>query len=254
MSDNIIKIYGERHTGSNYFENLLMCNLEVKILNGTVPYKVSKLYPGSELLKDFYFLLTYKYNLGWKHSMAPTIDLLERLGKRDVIFLVLTKNPYSWLLSLYRKPYHQKGSKLTTLKEFLVTPWKTVGRGRYKKKQFENPIQIWNKKNESYLKLNGTSRCLNIKYEDLLSEPEQIISHISQTFNIRKKHEIVEHLTKSYTGFSGSVNEEKEKNNSYYRDYYLNEKWQNELDEECINIINKELNMTLMEQFEYKKL
>ena len=45
-------------------------------------------------------------------------DEIVRFAGRSIRFVTLTKNPYSWLLSLYRRPYHA-GEKAETFAEFL---------------------------------------------------------------------------------------------------------------------------------------
>src|SRR3990172_11475666 len=119
MPKLIIKIYGERNTGTNYLDGLIQLNLNTELLRGVVPWYIEKLFNGSEIAKDMYFKITYRENLGWKHSLVPSPEIIAKmhLQTKNLIILTITKNPYSWLLSLYRNPYHSK-SKLTSFHEF----------------------------------------------------------------------------------------------------------------------------------------
>lgn len=185
----MLKIYGERNTNINYLSSLIELNLDIKQLPSVVPYRALKLQeslPGNEWLKDLYFYLTYRTNLGWKHSRIPPISKLlkNQILKYNLSFITLTKNPYSWLLSLYRQPYHQYYTEKPNFTTFLTTPWKTVNRENCPA-VIENPIELWNIKNNSYLTLSEF-KCLNFSSESLFINPESIIDTISNTFDIKK--------------------------------------------------------------------
>ena len=102
---NRVKIFGERNTGTNYLSKLIASNLLVKIKRGTVP-KISP-FALNEFTKDLFFFLSKKCNLGWKHSYIDyDIALLKEVEEYKTAIITLTKNPYSFLLSLYKNPYH----------------------------------------------------------------------------------------------------------------------------------------------------
>jgi len=103
-----VKIYGERNTGTSYLEALLVRNLAVDCLRGGVPRSIRRFFADSERARDWYFQATYRNNLGWKHACLPAESQLAiaRTDSTEVLLLTLTKNPYAWLLSFYRKPYH----------------------------------------------------------------------------------------------------------------------------------------------------
>lgn len=244
MTKPKIKIYGERNTGTNYLQGLIQLNLNAELLRGVVPWYVERFFNGKETAKDIYFKLTYHKNLGWKHSLVPSPEIIEKmhLHTNNLIILTITKNPYSWLLSLYHNPYHSK-SKITSFKEFLTTPWKTVGRENFAG-EFENPIVMWNKKNASYLRLENNIPCRNLRYEDLLADPESIIEKLSKEFSISKKLDGFKNVEESTKKTDG-------KDFAFYQDYYLKEEWKRKLDETEIDIINKYLDPSVMHKFGY---
>lgn len=222
MTRSQIKIYGERNTGTNYFHKILAINFEINILTGTVPKNMDRVIskmptPINELTRDAYFLFTINSNLGWKHR---EIDHFNKSRKnstaKETKFITITKNPYSWLLSLYRRPYHNADMRKLTFQEFLQTEWKTVRRETARKK-YINPIELWNCKNKSYLDLDGEFDVLHVKYEDLLNKPEDIIRNISSEFKLTLLNEGVSNYEKS--------TKDSDKNNSFYKDYYGNELW-----------------------------
>lgn len=134
-----VKIYGERNSGTIYLEWLLQNNLDIKM--ATTP------------------------DLGWKHRLAPVEDELTETVKKDIVFLCLVKNPYSWLLSMHKRPYHHEDLRKLSFTDFL----------RYSYGDYRNPIIMWNLKYQSYVKMQGFVENIQfIKYEDLLVDPKNM--------------------------------------------------------------------------------
>lgn len=255
----IVKIYGERNTGTNYLQQLIKLNFDVLLLQGVVPiyvdmvsYFIRWIFPAlckrhhlNERIKDDYFKLTFSKNLGWKHTLISS-DLIDNLTKypNTVFFITLTKNPYSWLLSFYNRPYYSQ-RKFEDFEQFLVKPWEAVGREN-SLKDFINPIEMWNLKNKSYIKLNEKFPTENIRYEDLLANPENIIESLSEHLNIPKKHETVKNVKQS--------TKEKKKDFYYYRNYYLKEVWRKKLSSKATTIINNYLDENVLKYFDYIKI
>ena len=248
--NKLIKIYGERNTNTNYMSKLIKLNLDAHEIPGIVPdtiMKLQKRLPGNELVKDIYFYLTYGKNLGWKHTQVKSIEVLKSyavLKNYNVAFITITKNPYSWLLSLYRRPYHQYYTEKLDFETFLQRPWETIGRDNVKV-SLKSPIELWNIKNLSYLhlkELNG----LNIKTESIFEHPGNIIEQISHHFSIKK-------LSDKFINYDRSTKDES-KDSKYYRDYYLNETWRNKISSEAIAIINGTIDKKLMSHFNYNLL
>ena len=243
----LIKIYGERNTNTNYLEKLIRLNLDAKQVPGVAPYYVKtiqKILPGKEWLRDLFFSVSSRCNLGWKHTRVMSVSELKSYGalKRDICFVSLTKNPYSWLLSLYRKPYsHQHSGGRPDFETFLQTPWKTTGRDNCES-LLASPIALWNVKNASYLlleKLNG----LNITTESTFQNPESVIEKISDHFSIDR-------LSARFLNYEKSTKDES-RNFAYYQDYYLNEKWRDSLSEKAVAIISRTVDKNLMSHFGY---
>jgi len=247
----LIKIYGERNTNTNYMSKLIQLNLHITEIPGVVPPKIRKLWkylPGKELVRDIYFDLTYSKNLGWKHTCVKSREELNKykLAGSNVIFLTITKNPYSWLLSLYRKPYHQYQSLTDSpsFETFLQRQWKTVGRDNVKFK-LASPMELWNVKNRSYLMLDKINT-LNITTEGIFEDAEAIIENISQRFSVERK-------SANFVNYETST-KDKSKDSAYYREYYLSEKWRDNLSDGAIAIINESIDKELMSHFGYRVL
>ena len=246
----IIKIYGERNTNTNYLSKLVKLNLNATELPGIVPPALMRLQhkvPLFEHIRDLYFTVTYSRNLGWKHMVVKSEEDLAKYKKNDsnLVFLTITKNPYPWLLSLYRRPYHCKDrdSEMSFV-NFLRAGWTTLRRENAPH-TLNNPIELWNLKNKSYLSLNK-DRTLNLTSEALLDNPDGIIQQISYRFGIEK-------LNEQFVNFDSSTKDQS-KNTEYYRKYYLTEVWRKDLSSEAVQIINQSLDRTLMKVYGYKML
>ncbi|MEC8650588.1 MAG: hypothetical protein VXX82_06625 [Verrucomicrobiota bacterium] len=245
----LIKVYGERNTNTNYVSKLLELNLNVNEVPGTVPISIRRIFDRvhySEWIRDFYFRLSFATNLGWKHSLVKPWSEIEqyRITKSNLFFLTITKNPYSWLLSLYRNPYHQYYSKKPSFETFVGSPWKTVRRDNIRK-VLSSPVELWNMKNKSYLQLDSR-RALNITTESIFEDPQKCIKKISKKFSIEAKSE-------HFIEYARST-KEVTKDSNYYRDFYLSERWRHDLSDEAIEAINKSVDQDLMAHFGYRVL
>lgn len=180
MPIEYIKIIGERNSGTNYIEKIINENFHVNLLPGSMPRILNKTL-GYEFVRDYYFKKTQHKNLGWKHAMAPTNNFLESVGMKDNVgFIAIAKNPYAWLLSMFRRPYHLY-TEQQTLDQFISSQCRTVSRERYTE-AFRNPMIMWNKKNKSYVDLCDYGFGLIIPYESFLCAPEHWMTLIEKSF------------------------------------------------------------------------
>jgi len=246
----LIKIYGERNTNTNYLEKLIKLNLDARQVPGTAPRyirTIQKILPGKEWLRDRYFSTTFEQNLGWKHTRVTTpVEMAsDAVNRREICFVSITKNPYSWLLSLYSKPYsHQYSDNRPDFETFLQTPWKTVARDQCDD-LLASPIALWNIKNTSYLQLTKFNG-LNITTESTVQDPESVISKIGNHFSINR-------LSSEFLNYDKST-KDKTKNFAYYQDYYLQERWRDKLSTEAASIISEKVDRRLMSHFGYEVL
>ena len=80
----IIKIFGERNSGTNYLHQLINKNIRDKKLD--VP--------------------SGKYKLGWKHGI-PKYNILDVYEKKNkIIYVCIFRDLKRWLNSMYKKTYH----------------------------------------------------------------------------------------------------------------------------------------------------
>lgn len=242
-----VKIYGERNTGTSYFEELLVRNLDVDILRGGVPRSIRRLFPNSESARDWYFRATGRRNLGWKHAIPSENQITAaRLDSGDPLILTLTKNPYAWLLSLYRQPYHAK-RKYSSFERFLKEPWETVRRENAPP-EFTSPVEMWNQKNAAYLTLGDYTTVVHCRYEDLLADPLGFLEQLSDEHGIQFRRSPCKNV------YPAMKRHDRGKTFDDYRDYYLNERWRAELDDDCIRLINERLDAEVLSHFQYLRI
>jgi hypothetical protein len=161
-----------------------------------------------------------------------------------VAFVIITKNPYAWLLSLFRHPYHYQ-SQLSDFETFLRQPWATVARENHPQ-PFANPIELWNAKHQAYEQLARHCPCLLLRYEDLLADPAREIRRIAQQFNLRQNS--------PFTPIRASAKGESHKDFSFYQDYYLAQRWRQALSQAQIHLINRTLNPQTVAAMGYSML
>lgn len=248
LTERLLKVYAERNTGTNYLEQLIQANLVVRILPGVVPVAIHLMQtaiPGNEWLKNLYFSISSRKNLGWKHS-KPSLQLIkEFIPENPPLCLVsITKNPYSWLLSLYKNPYHQQGPICNSFEDFLVKPWKTVRRENCPI-ILGNPIELWNTKNRSYLHIKDYSG-INLTYESIVSHPESTINRLSELYSLQRRSDGFQNILQCAKGGEGSFDS--------YQEYYNNNQWKKQLSPRAITLINQSIDEELMQLYGYKML
>jgi hypothetical protein len=107
---------------------------------------------------------------------------------------------------------------------------------------------MWNEKNSAYLRLNEEMPTANLRYEDLLADPERTVAQLATRYAIGRSRPDFANVIASTKEREGA------KDFSYYQEYYLQEQWRSELQDAALHTINKYLNFDLMTQFGYEKL
>jgi hypothetical protein len=152
-------IFGERCSGTNYLEELITANFDVNV--------------------------TWDY--GWKHFFGFN-DLK---NSDDTLFIGIVRNPYDWINSLYKIPYHIPDHIILNVNTFLNSEFYSFEEGKEiikdrniynPKKRYKNIFQM------RYVKLdyliNHMPRLVKnyifIKYEDLIDYFNDTMNKIQQ--------------------------------------------------------------------------
>ncbi|MCF8368000.1 MAG: hypothetical protein K9G76_03100 [Bacteroidales bacterium] len=208
----LVKIYGERNSGTIYLEWLLKKNLEVD--------------------------LHESFELGWKHRLAPSPEELTDDHKKNILFVCLVKNPYSWLLSMHKRPYNHESLRDLSFSDFL----------KYSYGDYRNPMVMWNMKYRSYVNMeNYVDQHIIIRYEDALVDIKTTLNNLAEKFNIEKP-ELYKNIKNLLTNKHGI------KSQKFHRDFYIEEKWKKSLRPNHLEVINQFLDKDLMNLFNYSIL
>jgi hypothetical protein len=178
-----ITIYGERCSGTNYLEQLLLLNFNVEI--------------------------TYSY--GWKHFFGFS-DLS---NSDDVLFIGIVRNLHDWINSLYRDKYHLplKNKKNLTneqmLDEYLNKEFYSINnnnnqeimhdRNIYTGERYKNIFELRHIKNKFLIETLPTlvkNHCL-ITYDNLMNNFVDVMNKI-KNHNLEIKTNIIFPLNINY--------------------------------------------------------
>ena len=139
MTINTLKVFGERHTGTNALA--IMLDSSFREVQSTPRF------------------------LSWKHRLAPAKSEIDKHKLDEFLFVITVRDPYSWLKSMYQMPYNPNQSYLRNLSfdEFIVHPFE----------DYENVIRMWSIKYARYIKLLGyVPNAVFVRLEDFAKNQE----------------------------------------------------------------------------------
>ncbi|MDG2277258.1 MAG: hypothetical protein P8L31_04810 [Pseudomonadales bacterium] len=239
-----IKLYGERHTSTNYLTQLIRLNCAAELFEGVVPRAYRTLERlGISGLRDRFFRNSFDQNLGWKHAALPSLEkLAPHLTATRIV--TLTKNPYAWIVSMHRRPYHLAGAAGLSIEEFVSRKWRMLERDNVAERAL-TITELWNRKNRTYL-VPTEAAILNLTSETVQLDPSASVRQIAAFANLN--------CATNFQDFSASTKKRQNLDANYYRHYYAEEVWRETLSEQAISTINSELDQTLAAHFGYQKI
>lgn len=222
-----IKIHGLQRTGTNYLSHL-----------------VNENFTNSKIL----------VNLGgWKHGHyhAPWF-----LGQ-EVHILVLVKHPYSWLVSMYN--YWGIKRELRIGMDLRGVTFDQFVRNRA---IFElqrdipylfrasNPVQFWNNMYFHWMTIRlNKKKVAFVKYEELLQDPEAVVTRLGETFNISRKPGPFVNSEKTFTPSGETIAQADDKFAS--KDYYLESEFLKRYTPDLLEFVNNELDLEVLDHYNY---
>ena len=150
MKINSIKVFGERHTGTNAIGYFAGKNFNLKFMH-----------------YDF---------LGWKHRLAPKKDEWSKFGVQNCLFIFCIRNPYSWIKAMHREPYYDHYPKIKdlSLEEFV----------QFSIEDYENCIEMWNQKNDSYFRMSyEVPNSIIVNVEDFHADQNTFHKNLADLLN-----------------------------------------------------------------------
>lgn len=178
----------------------------------------------------------------WKHA-RPVWDDAYRQKQAHVIFCV--RNPYSWALSLFRRPYHQKGPKTKRMRDFVVQPWLTISRDNMPA-VLHSPMDLWTGKVAAYRRFAEQAEIpvKVIRFESFVASPDvelrRILAELGVPFGDICR---VATSTKEPLRTLEEISE-----------YYRREDWKKYLTNDVVRAINASIDWELAAQYGYYRL
>lgn len=125
-------------------------------------------------------------DFGWKHAFFPIATRYSKVRLPSIPSVVMTKNPLAALDSLFRYANHNprniRCDRDAGLSGFLRGPIVIFDGGNPSSVEyrFRSPVDYWNAMNWNLFSLvRKSDEALHVRYEDLLSEPEQTVGRVA---------------------------------------------------------------------------
>ena len=170
-------IYGERCSGTNYLEQLILTNFRTRVV--------------------------WKY--GWKHFFGFH-QFTGRTDESNTLFLGIVRNELDWLNSLFREQWHFPRKFKNNVSAYLFDTWYSAhDDGRvmekdlnYKTKQkYKNVFDMRAAKIDFLQNVmpTKTNKYMLIGYEDLCVNYEKILKELQERFNLVPKYDTFRNVT-----------------------------------------------------------
>ena len=261
MADDqkFVKVFGERNTGTRAIIRMLAAQPEVRMQpvgetgalnlleNVELRARIDATYKGNwrkiyhDALRDNEQALACPTK-AWKHARPVWADAY-RQKHAHVIFCV--RNPYSWALSLFRRPYHQKGPTSKRMRDFVVQPWLTVSRDNMPA-VLSSPIELWTGKVAAYRMFmeQADIPAKVVRFESFVASPDvelrRILAELGVPFGDIHR---VATSTKEPLRTLEEISE-----------YYRREDWKKYLTNDVVRAINTSIDWELAAQYGYYQL
>lgn len=189
MSDEqVVKIVGERNSGTNLVHELFRAHTEATIVPSTAPqwaFTVARLLRTERVL-DWWFSRNEQRSGGWKHAHADELvrSLSSHEGLRDIAVVFVVRDPWAWLPAMHRRPYHWPDAHGLSFEQFLTTPM-PVQRRESTDRAERDPIDVWNWKIEAALRADKERpRTAVVRHEDFLADTESSFERLSDQLRL----------------------------------------------------------------------
>ncbi len=262
MPPPFVKVFGERNTGTRALLQMLRRSGEVSLRmagagsaaeqrrRAELEARISEQFTGAwrklylDALRDN---LRHRTDplVTWKHA-APEWHQSFADERANVIFMV--RNPYSWALSMVRRPYHIAGRRPAGLEELLTRPWLTQRRDNTGI-LLPDVMALWHAKLDAYrrfavqAKAHGVNTSV-LNFEDFVADPVASAKAALQQCGIPS-----ENLRPARRNTKDS-----EQHLSEIQAYYAREKWRADLTRQSVAMINARMDWELAGEYGYRRL
>lgn len=236
-----VKIFGERNTATNALRQIVEKNSASRVLpsmareiDGSIDQRLkfwNRIGRGTCKLDPYFHIRMRERSIdrifagrGADHAWKHTATRFERPDSlQGTLILFCVRNPYSWVLSLFKNPYHLISSCPNRLEDFLDFDWRLVGRDNLPYRSL-TPLQLYEEKLKSYLALMERAEeegftVKVVRFEDIILRQDNVYDDIAP------------HLkdpARTFVPLDAST-KAKHKNIDFYKNYYGNELWREEM-------------------------
>ena len=209
-------------------------------------------------LLETHWKVKVTYNaLGWKHAPMPVLAAGSGLAYPDIPILHVSKNPYAFVLGLFRylRLSVEKNQKIslagaTTFEDFLQSPI-TIHDSQLKHSpqlRFASPVDYWNSFYWGYEHLEASAfRTLRLTHEALVADPQKLVA-VEKLLKLERAVWPVrlpeQKLDRSST--SGRRKSEEQQQQPFDASYILEQKFVEELTDTQIQFISRNVDPELM--------
>ncbi len=201
---------------------------------------------------------------GWKHAGLPVLSPGSEITYPDMPIIYLVKNPYAFVLSLYR--YRMlaltKGDRVSVegadklddfLRQRLVIFDSQLPHSP--RMRFSNPMQYWN-----YIYWNletierSRFRIRGLNYEVLINRPASLLV-VEEIADLRRRKASIQ-LPRGHMGRLTETNIESEKRpeTAFDTSYYFESRYLRDFTAEQLHVISSEVDPWLMERRGYRTI
>lgn len=188
-----IKIFGERNTGTNFLNQLVERNTrDIEILEHGKNKEIRNLLPDfpekyhefvDERMRDHLRIREFKDNFGFKHAVVSPSYLKASPKFANTIFIFISRNPFYFINSLYRRPYSiipdPRDGKC--MDDFLRQKILFHQRDNTDFPIAKSPVHLWSiKTGAAWRTHNSISNSIFIKYEELVNDPGEVLKRLKR--------------------------------------------------------------------------
>lgn len=194
MASPIVKVLGERSTGTNLLVKVLQDHFDVSVMPNSSGIKPEQkaLIPGvfeggwtsrrstKEAIQDRNHYCELPDTGGWKHAAATPRFYEDFVRPKQAIVLCLVRHPASWLRSMHRNPFHGICHLPKDFGAFVKSPWVAMERDELEDRVLASPVDLLIQKTESYEWLcKQCNSAVVLCYEAFITNPEAVLKHTS---------------------------------------------------------------------------
>ncbi len=216
------------------------------------------------LLELNYKTMTFYDSHGWKHGIIPTFTKGSGYVYSDFPTITVIKDPLAILDSWFKYMIgHNVNFRILTTDDSFSSFIRSKiyyfnGADKiHPEYVFQNPIQMWNFIVWNHISFVKQTNGVYVRYEDLLNNPEETCSKISNKFQFERKTDkfaVPEKVTKNMVSNMKRKSEEVYFRNKTFdkKDYFNDKKYLDKFSPDDLLFVKKELDNELLDMLDYK--